>query len=93
VKYIISLLALNNAWLFGKDGKTVRSTPRCEAARRRFLPEYKDLAKFAPPGWQDKGETDQRLAFLKDQGAHLESSTSFADNMRQQMTEDPKCPR
>ncbi len=37
-----------------------------------------------------KGETDQRLAFLKDQGAHLESSTSFADNMRQQMTRIPR---
>jgi multiple sugar transport system substrate-binding protein len=85
VKYLVSLIALNGGTMFDRDLRVVVNSPEVVEALRF----YKDLARYAPPGWQDKGETEQRLAFLKGVAAHIESSTSFADNIRQQMKEDP----
>ncbi len=85
VKYIVSLIGLNGGTMFDRNLKVTINSPEVVEALRF----YKELARYAPPGWQDKGETEQRLAFLKGIAAHLESSTSFADNIRQQMKEQP----
>ena len=86
VQYIVSLIALNGGTLFDRNLKVTINSPEVVEALRY----YKDLARYSTPGWQDKGQMDQRLAFLKGIGAHLEGSTSFAYNIQQQMKEQPK---
>ncbi|HEY8477059.1 MAG TPA: extracellular solute-binding protein [Chloroflexota bacterium] len=85
VKYIVSLIALNGGSILNEQNEPSTNTPEVIEALRF----YKQLAQYSPPGWQDKGETEQRLAMLKGAGAHMESSTSFADNIRTQMKEQP----
>lgn len=74
-----SLMGLNDAATFDAEGNIIINSPETMEA----LEFLQKIVAYSPAGSNSKSENEQRLIFAEGGGAHMWSSTSFSDFLRQ----------